>query len=1125
MDKGIVKYLKNTNLFKEIINNINKKDYPLNISGLEDSIKPFLTKILYKESKKQILYVCASDYEAKKRYEELKPHIEDDIIYFLPSEDIFFYFLEARDRKEDANILDILYRLYKKENIILIVSIESLLRKYMPMDIFKDSIIDIKIGQQLDLVGLTKELIAFGYEREEIVEGIGQFSIRGGIIDFYPPCSQPVRIELFDDEVDSIRYFDAQNQKSIEKIKSCSIMPTRQVIYPNEYDKDKILEEAKEIKNEDFYLILDKLKNNSYIENLENYIDYLYKDMDKSLFSYFEEDFLIILNDFEKVKERLNLALDEFHQNFLDSREKGWALKSQGDLLYKEADFYEFLENKNVILYENLFKNKKLINEANLVNLEIKESSNYNSKLSFLKDELLYYKKRNYKIVLSFAKDELAKNMQEFLKDESITYSSVKDIYKSKNNINVITADISEGFEYKEGKFLLITDKEIFGNHKKKKKRIKRKNAKKIDSFLELEVNDYVVHENHGLGKYLGIDELKLDGIKKDYMKLKYNGDDVLYVPIDQIDKVQKYIGAKHSRVKLNKMGSNEWQKTKAKTKKSIEDMAKDLIELYSKREKVKGYAFSKDTSWQREFENLFPFEETNDQIKAIEEVKSDMEKEEVMDRLICGDVGYGKTEVAIRAIFKACMDSKQVAVLVPTTILAQQHYENFKDRFEKFPIRVEVLSRFKTLKEQRQIIEDLNLGLVDVIIGTHKILSKDIKYKNLGLLVVDEEQRFGVKHKESLKKFKTSVDVLTLSATPIPRTLHMSLSGIRDLSTIEEPPEERHPVLTYVVESKDDIIADAIERELYRKGQVFFVYNRVENIEKMAVKIKSLVKDARVALAHGQMTSRNLEKIMVDFLNKEYDVLVCTTIIETGMDISNANTIIIYDADKMGLSQLYQLRGRVGRSKRQGYSYLMYEKDKVLNEVSQKRLKAIKEFTEFGSGFKIAMRDLEIRGAGNVLGSNQHGHMSTIGYDLYVKMLSESIKKLKGEEIIEDVDTEIDLKLNAYIPKNYIKDEKMKIDIYKRIALIKDKNDMYELEEEIEDRFSTLPLPVINLLRVGYIKSMAKKLNIKSIKHLDNKILFEPYYRFVPKFDKGYELVENIVNEMEKFTLSIIEK
>ncbi len=745
----------------------------------------------------------------------------------------------------------------------------------------------------------------------------------------------------------------------------------------------------------------------------------------------------------------------------------------------------------------------------------------FNAKLDVLVEELNRLKYNGFKIILATNTLERAKKLSKDLLDLGLetTVSRKRDIEIKSSQIVITPAQISSGFQYKSIKFVVITDNEMIGVHKRvsKTKNKKKKKGQKIESFLDLNVGDYVVHENSGIGRYTGIDQITVNGIKKDYMKIIYQGGDNLYVPIDQMDKVQKYIGSDVEKVKLNKLGSSEWTRAKAKVKKEIEDMTKDLIELYAKREKVKGYKYSKDTPWQQEFESLFPHEETDDQLKAIKETKKDMESDKVMDRLICGDVGYGKTEVAIRAVFKACMDQKQVAVLVPTTILAQQHYNTFKERFENYPIRVEVLSRFKSPKQQKEIISDAKKGLVDVLIGTHRIVSKDINLPNLGLVVIDEEQRFGVKHKESLKQIKSTVDVLTLSATPIPRTLHMSLSGIRDMSVIEEPPQERHPVITYVTESKESVIQDEIERELARGGQVFFVYNRVEHIEEMASKIKRLVPDANVAVAHGRMTSKMLEDIILGFLNKEYDVLVCTTIIETGMDISNANTMIVYDADKMGLAQLYQLRGRVGRSSRQGYAYLMYEKDKVLSEIAEKRLKAIREFTEFGSGFKIAMRDLEIRGAGNILGSQQHGHMAVIGYDLYVKMLNDAIKKVKGEPIVEEIDVEIDLSVNAYIPDTYIPDELTKIEMYKKIASIENKEDMLEVEEELEDRFSDLPKSVQTLLKISYIKSLCKIMKIEKVRQVKDEIWLLPLTKYKTKEKVGYKIVTELEELLEK--------
>ncbi|MGM9533834.1 MAG: transcription-repair coupling factor, partial [Intestinibacter sp.] len=964
-----------------------------------------------------------------------------------------------------------------------------------------------------------------GYERVSRIEGLGQFSIRGGIIDVYSlEYTHPIRIELFDDEIDSIRTFDVFSQKSIEKIKKVVITPSREFIYPEDTSLavKKVKQETNQYTDDDVFNNMDNIANKTYFQGVENYIDYLYEDTNKSLFTYLPDNAIIVVNDISRLKERCQNYLNEFKDNYKLNLERGLAIKNQGNLLYTYEDLPFLIDDKKLIINSLLPKPVNDFSVTNVINFESREIPTYNSKMNVLVEDLNRLRYNGYKVILAVNSSDRCKKLHEDLFNLGLeaTISKSRNIEIKSSQIVIIPANISKGFEYKSIKFQVITDNEIIGVNKKtskKSKKKKNKDGQKIESFLDLKIGDYVVHENSGIGRYTGIEQILVDGVKKDYLKIIYQGGDNLYVPIDQMDKVQKYIGAEAQKVKLNKLGTNEWTKAKAKVKREIEDMTKDLVELYAKREKIKGYKFSKDTVWQKEFESLFPYEETEDQLKAIKETKKDMESSKVMDRLVCGDVGYGKTEVAIRAAFKACMDQKQVAILVPTTILAQQHYNTFKERFENYPIRVEVLSRFKTAKQQREIINDAKKGLVDILIGTHRIISNDINLPNLGLVVIDEEQRFGVKHKESLKKFKNTVDVLTLSATPIPRTLHMSLSGIRDMSVIEEPPQERHPVITYVAEAKESIIQDEIEREIARGGQVFFVYNRVEHIEEMASMIQKLVPDAKVAVAHGRMTSKTLENIILAFLNKEYDVLVCTTIIETGMDISNANTMIIYDADKMGLAQLYQLRGRVGRSSRQGYAYLMYEKDKVLSEVAEKRLKAIREFTEFGSGFKIAMRDLEIRGAGNILGAQQHGHMAVIGYDLYVKMLNEAIKKVKGEPIEEEIDVEINLAVNAYIPNSYISEEADKIEMYKKIASIENKDDMEEIREELVDRFSDLPRSVETLLYIAYIKSMCKKLKIEKIIQNKNEISLVPLTRYKTKEKVGYKIVLELLALLEK--------
>ena len=652
---------------------------------------------------------------------------------------------------------------------------------------------------------------------------------------------------------------------------------------------------------------------------------------------------------------------------------------------------------------------------------------------------------------------------------------------------------VAEGYEYPMLKFTVIAETDIFGKVKKKKKR-KSYEGRKIQSFSELKPGDYVVHENHGLGIYQGIEKIEVDKIAKDYMKISYAKGGNLYIPATQLDLIQKYASADSKKPKLNRLGTQEWTKTKKRVRGAVKEIAKDLVQLYASRQEQEGYQYGEDTVWQREFEEMFPFEETEDQLLAIEAVKRDMQSRRIMDRLICGDVGYGKTEIAIRAAFKAVQEDKQVVYLVPTTILAQQHYNTFVQRMRDFPVRIDLMCRFRTPAQQKKTVEDLKRGLVDIVIGTHRVLSNDMKFKDLGLLIIDEEQRFGVQHKEKIKKLKENVDVMTLTATPIPRTLHMSLIGIRDMSVLEEAPNDRMPIQTYVMEYNDEMVREAIERECSRQGQVYYVYNRVEDIAEITARIQKLVPEVTVAYAHGQMKEHQLEKIMYDFINGEIDVLVSTTIIETGLDISNVNTMIIHDADRLGLSQLYQLRGRVGRSNRMAYAFLLYRRDKMLKEVAEKRLSAIREFTDLGSGFKIAMRDLEIRGAGNLLGAQQHGHMEAVGYDLYCKMLNEAVKHLKGEMEEETYTTTMDLNVDAFIPDSYIPNEYQKLDIYKRIAAVETEEEMEDMVEELIDRFGDIPKKVETLLEVAGLKALAHSLYVTSVEQKGERFTFVMY-------------------------------
>ena len=846
---------------------------------------------------------------------------------------------------------------------------------------------------------------------------------------------------------------------------------------------------------------------------IDNYIKYFY-DNTVSFLDYFKEESIICIDEAARTQEKGRAIEIEFSESMSSRLEKGYILPSQMDVIrtYKQA--YAKLNSMRTIALSTMDYKIDLLKPKSKYDMVVKSISSYNNNFEMLAHDLLRLKEIDYRVVLITNSLTRAKRMAEDLSEKGLNafYSEDYEREVQKKEIMIVYGSFNKGFEYPLVKFAYITDSDIFGKSAKKKKKRKTYSGKKIQSFTDLNINDYVVHENHGIGVYKGIEKITVDGIVKDYVRIEYADNGVLFVIASSLDSLQKFAGADAKKPKINKLNSVEWKNTKARVKGAVKDIAEELVKLYAIRQEKEGYQFGEDTVWQREFEETFGFEETKDQMDAINATKQDMESKKIMDRLICGDVGYGKTEIAIRAAFKAVMDSKQVVFLVPTTILAQQHYNNFKQRMKNFPVNIEMLSRFRTPKEQKQTIAKLKNGGVDIVIGTHRVLSKDIEFKNLGLLIVDEEQRFGVTHKEKIKQMKGDVDVLTLSATPIPRTLHMSLVGIRDMSVLEEPPVDRLPIQTYVLEHNEEIIKEAINRELARSGQVYYVYNKVNTIVEMTNMIAKLVPDANVAFAHGQMSERELENIMYSFINGEIDVLVSTTIVETGLDISNVNTIIIDDADRFGLSQLYQLRGRVGRSNRTSYAFLMYKRNRVLKEVAEKRLKAIKEFTELGSGFKIAMKDLEIRGAGNLLGAKQHGHMEAVGYDLYCKMLNEAIMKLRGEvpEDEEEYETTIDINIDAYIPPTYVKSEYQKLDLYKRIAEISNDDDHMEIQDELIDRFGDMPKAVTNLLDIAMIKVLAHSCYVEEISNKGNVVKFTMYNKakidvaMIPEFIKA---------------------
>lgn len=1143
--KGLTNPLIALEAYEEALNKIKYYNSPVSILGVTNSGKSHLIHALTNNKFK--LIITYNDLRAKEIEEDLK-FFEGDKVMVYPSKDIIFFNADVHSNDIVKERLKVIRNIIEDKECTIIMSIEALKDPIISKEIFLNNILNIKIGSLLNISSFAKNLSYMGYERTEQVEVKGQFSIRGGIIDVFPlDEAYMFRIELFGDEVDSIRLVNPETQRSIENIDEILILPAREIIISDESIQHAIAnikKDSKEMINNFLKLgkkeeadrikkireeLLMKVENLGNFNGIEGYMNYYYDHL-SSILDYLENP-IIFIDEPVRINERLESINLELEESIKGRFEAGHLLSRQLEILYGFYDIETKLSKYKRIIFSSLMQKDNFMGWNSPIEFHMKTINPYHNDFEMLKEDLRYYVKNQYQIVLLSSSYTRAERLSNLLNDHNISANYLKDFDKplNKATVNVSYGSLHKGFEYPHIKFVILSESEALSKRKKRSKRKKHNEGRKIDSFTELKVGDYVVHENHGIGIFRGIEKIDVDNISKDYIKLSYQDGGNLYIPTNQLNVIQKYIGVEGKKPKLNKLGTNEWKKTKAKVKSEIELLAKDLIELYAKREIGKGYIYGKDTLWQKEFEEMFPYDETEDQINAIEDTKKDMESNKIMDRLICGDVGYGKTEVAIRAAFKAIQDSRQVAYLVPTTILAQQHYNNFLQRMKDFPVRIEMLSRFKTSKEQKDIVEDINKGLVDIVIGTHRIISKDVKFKNLGLLIIDEEQRFGVSHKEKIKKVKENIDVLTLTATPIPRTLHMSMIGIRDISLLEEPPEERHPIQTYVLEHNEQLIKDAIYRELGRNGQVYYVYNRVKNIDEVAAKVSYLVPDARVAYAHGQMSERNLEKIMVDFINGEIDVLISTTIIETGLDIQNVNTIIVEDADRMGLSQLYQLRGRVGRSNRVAYAYLMYKKDKVLQEVAEKRLQAIKEFTEFGSGFKIAMRDLEIRGAGNILGEKQHGHLDAIGYDLYCRLLEKALHKIQDNPLNDIIDTTINIDVDAYIPNSFIKDEIRKIEAYKRIAVIENDEDYRDIHDELTDRYGDLPKVVINLLEIALIKSIANKLEIMSIEQNNNEIVFEinkdakinPLR--IPKLIKNYKnKLKFSVNDKALFTLSV---
>lgn len=1070
----------------------------INISGISESrVAPVCAYLCRK--KDQSIIIVSTDVRARRLALDLSFFVKDKEIMVLPGEEPFFLRYDAKNHDQMIERLKALKALRTGEPAVVIAPVSAAIKKMTPHSFFEESTVKLTLGEEIDLEKVKADLVKMGYERMEIVDGRGQFSIRGGIIDvFTPDGNHPYRVELFGTEIDSIRTFDEDTQRSLENLKFIEIYPAEQIMASEDIfirASDKIRRNyskaASAAESSGRPELADRIKKTrdelcEYIESvanlqlLENYIHYFY-DEPEYLWDYMQNG-SVMIDDPDRIYEALELRDREQDEDFKVMLERGQVIGSDAAGLSDTSDFMKVLRQPDAAVFTPFPKRVQGIDTFdNVYNMQSRQTLTFSGKMNVVETELKSYVKKGYKVTVVCSSAERLANLKEFTERIGL-----------EGKILFEKGSLTAGIDLPTEKLCWISESDIFAGKKTGRKKKKFKDAgQKIQSFADMREGDYVVHENHGIGRFIGIEQLSVEGEKKDYIKIKYAGNDMLYVPVEQMDIVQKYIGSDGGVPKINKLSGGEWKATKAKAKAAIAVMAKDLIDLYAQRKMEKGYSFGPDTVWQREFEDSFPYEETDDQLRSIVEIKADMEKPFSMDRLLCGDVGFGKTEVAARALFKCVADGKQAAVLVPTTILANQHYYTLKERFENFPFKVEVLSRFRSPAQQSEILSKLEKGQVDLIIGTHRLLSKDVKFKDLGLLVVDEEQRFGVEDKEAIKKLKTNVDVLTLSATPIPRTLNMSLTGIKDMSLIEEPPEERYPVQTYVLEQDDQLIKEIIERELGRGGQVYVVFNRVRGIQQIADKISELVPDAVVAVGHGQMNEHALENVMLSFINGESNVLVSTTIVESGLDIPNANTMIIMDSDRYGLSQLYQLRGRVGRSNRLAYAYLMYQKDKVLTEVAEKRLRAIREFTEFGAGFKVAMRDLEIRGAGNLLGTEQSGHMMNIGYELYCKMVDDAVRALQGEIVNDNKEeTSVEIPVSAYIPERYIENETLKLQMYKKIAAVRSYDDEDEILDELLDRFGDVPRETVNLVKLSHIRYLAEEMSVTRIHQVKEESL-----------------------------------
>ena len=1121
------------------------------VYGPDDAQRAHLLAALALRLDRPLLVIAPNDMAGARMAEDLNVLLSG-AARFLPARDITFLKAAASSRELSMRRIEALGDCLGGGVRALVVPADAMQFRLAPPEQFSGRIIDLSEGMRMEPADLIARLSAAGYERVHLVEARGQCALRGGILDVYPVGGPgALRVEFFDDEIDSIRTFDVMTQRSVSRRATVRLYPAQELL-PDEAERARAVELLREMLEvtgantaaahrqakleQEFNLIpfdeFLKLAGEDEAEaepsdtgeeaprrrrgkaaaravmelpakvtvgsalrrNYEGVAEALRTGRNPDgadsllpvLLGYehtpadYLDDPVIVFDQPDRLRERCENRFLEFKERYVAALERQEALPCQAELLIGYDALLAKLSGRTILLTNLFMRTEPDFKPRALIKIECRNASAYQGNVRELARDLDRWKAEGWRVALLAGGTARGERLQGALNTQGSPAPFVPELPDAlePGAPLIFPTTLNRGFLYPEIKFAVVAESDVYGVNRQRA-RARAAKGEKLAAFTDLKVGDYVVHENHGIGQYMGMVRLASEGTYRDFLHIRYQGTDKLYVPTDQLDRVQKYIGSEGEAPRLNRLSGGEWQRQKSRVRQSIQAIAGDLLKLYAQREAIPGYAFDPDTPWQREFEDDFPYEETPDQLTAIQEIKADMEKPKIMDRLLCGDVGYGKTEVALRAIFKCVMSGKQAAMLAPTTILVQQHYATMLNRFAGFPIRVETISRFKTAAEQKQIIEKLKSGELDVVVGTHRLLAKDVAFKDLGLLVVDEEQRFGVTHKEAIKKLKRSVDVLTLTATPIPRTLHMSMVGIRDMSLLQSPPEERYPVQTYVVEYSDGLVRDAILRELSRGGQVYVLHNRVQTIDYMYARLKKLVPEARIAVGHGQMREHALEDVMLDFYDGKFDVLLCTTIIEAGLDVPRANTLIVCDADRFGLAQLYQLRGRVGRSNRLAYAYLTVNPSKVLTEAADKRLAAIREFTEFGSGFRVAMRDLEIRGAGNLLGSEQSGFMATVGYDLYVKMIEEAVRELRGDVSQGDIETRVDVRLDAYLPQEYIANDLLRVEMYKKIASIKDRENREDLIEELVDRFGDPNRPVMNLIEAAHLKALCARLGI----------------------------------------------